>query len=228
MATKRISTGRRYGEEKPVQRNKETKNPAKPNRSPGESNANRYMPSLKEDTDKMFSKDVERIKKGASPTGRSALTRETQREAGKRAVGRMAGRGGYAGAALGAGMAVGDIIADKYIEKTAEGKVKLSDYAKRRLKEEEDFKAMEKAMQETQPEKKKSQTQEERFRARSREFTGMAAGGAVMTPKMQKKVGTVMKEYKAGTLRSGGTGKVVKNPKQAVAIAMSEARRIKK
>ena len=55
-----------------------------------------------------------------------------------------------------------------------------------------------------------------------------AKGGSVMTPKMQKKVGTVMKEYKAGSLHSGKGGKVVKNPKQAVAIAMSEARRIKK
>ena len=55
-----------------------------------------------------------------------------------------------------------------------------------------------------------------------------AKGGAVMTPKMQKKVGTVMKEYKAGSLHSGKGGKVVKNPKQGVAIAMSEARRIKK
>lgn len=179
MATKRVNTGRRYGEEKPVQRNKETMNPRKPNRSPGESNANRYMPSLKEDTDKMFSKDVERMKKGASPTGRSALTREAQREAGKRAVGRMAGRGGYAGAALSAGMLAGDAIADKYIEKTAEGKVKLSDYAKKRLKEEEDFQAMQEAMKETKPEKKKSQTQSERFRERSREFTEMAKGGVV-------------------------------------------------
>ena len=33
----------------------------------------------------------------------------------------------------------------------------------------------------------------------------------------------VMREYKAGKLHSGGDGKVVKNPKQAVAIAMSEA-----
>ena len=32
-----------------------------------------------------------------------------------------------------------------------------------------------------------------------------------------------MHEYKAGTLHSGGDGKVVKNPKQAIAIAMSEA-----
>ena len=39
----------------------------------------------------------------------------------------------------------------------------------------------------------------------------------------QKTVGKVMHEYKAGTLHSGKGGKVVKNPKQAVAIALSEA-----
>jgi hypothetical protein len=42
--------------------------------------------------------------------------------------------------------------------------------------------------------------------------------------KAQKKVGKVMGEYKAGKLHSGGTGKVVKNPQQAVAIALSSAR----
>jgi hypothetical protein len=41
--------------------------------------------------------------------------------------------------------------------------------------------------------------------------------------KAQKKVGSVMSEYKAGKLHSGKGGKVVKNPKQAIAIAMSEA-----
>ena len=41
--------------------------------------------------------------------------------------------------------------------------------------------------------------------------------------KAQDKVQKVMHEYKAGTLHSGGNGKVVKNPKQAIAIAMSEA-----
>jgi hypothetical protein len=41
--------------------------------------------------------------------------------------------------------------------------------------------------------------------------------------KAAKKISKVMGEYKAGKLHSGGTGKVVKNPKQAVAIAMSEA-----
>ena len=42
--------------------------------------------------------------------------------------------------------------------------------------------------------------------------------------KAEKKVGTVMYEFKKGKLHSGGTGKVVKNPKQAIAIAMSETK----
>ena len=41
--------------------------------------------------------------------------------------------------------------------------------------------------------------------------------------KKQAKIGKVMGEYKEGTLHSGKGGKVVTNPKQAVAIAMSEA-----
>ena len=40
----------------------------------------------------------------------------------------------------------------------------------------------------------------------------------------QKKVGKVMREYKEGTLHSGKGGPVVTNRKQAVAIAMSEAK----
>ena len=45
------------------------------------------------------------------------------------------------------------------------------------------------------------------------------------TKKTQKsaKVGKVMGEYKEGTLHSGKGGPVVKNRKQAIAIAMSEA-----
>ena len=43
-----------------------------------------------------------------------------------------------------------------------------------------------------------------------------------MTKAGQKKVGKVMGEYKEGTLHSGKGGKVVKNPKQAIAIAISE------
>jgi hypothetical protein len=41
--------------------------------------------------------------------------------------------------------------------------------------------------------------------------------------KGQKKVGKVMREFKAGKLHSGKKGPVVKNPKQAIAIALSEA-----
>lgn len=40
----------------------------------------------------------------------------------------------------------------------------------------------------------------------------------------KEKVHVVMKEFKRGTLHSGGGG-IVKNPKQAMAIAMSEKRK---
>jgi len=43
-----------------------------------------------------------------------------------------------------------------------------------------------------------------------------------------KKVGKVMREFKEGTLHSGKGGKVVKSPKQAIAIALSEAKMSKK
>ena len=46
--------------------------------------------------------------------------------------------------------------------------------------------------------------------------------------KSQKKVGTVMSEFKKGKLHSGKSGKIVKNPKQAIAIALSEAKMAKK
>jgi hypothetical protein len=39
----------------------------------------------------------------------------------------------------------------------------------------------------------------------------------------QKKVGAVMHEYGKGELHSGKGGKVVKNPKQGIAIALAEA-----
>ena len=41
--------------------------------------------------------------------------------------------------------------------------------------------------------------------------------------KSQKKVKKVMGEFKEGTLHSGKGGKVVKNPRQAVAIALNSA-----
>ena len=57
-------------------------------------------------------------------------------------------------------------------------------------------------------------------------YAGYAKGGAVtkQTPKQTKKVAKVMGEFKEGTLHSGKGGKVVKSPKQAIAIALSEAK----
>ena len=46
--------------------------------------------------------------------------------------------------------------------------------------------------------------------------------------KSQKKIKKVMGEFKEGTLHSGKGGKVVKNPTQAVAIALSVAGKAKK
>jgi len=43
--------------------------------------------------------------------------------------------------------------------------------------------------------------------------------------KAQLKVEKVMRELKEGKLRSGGSGKKVTSRKQAIAIALSEARR---
>jgi hypothetical protein len=46
--------------------------------------------------------------------------------------------------------------------------------------------------------------------------------------KAQKKVQKVMREFKGGSLHSGKGGPVVKSQKQAIAIALSEARMAKK
>ena len=43
-------------------------------------------------------------------------------------------------------------------------------------------------------------------------------------PKAQAKVHKVMEEFKEGSLKSGKSGKKVTNPKQAIAIGLSEAR----
>lgn len=45
------------------------------------------------------------------------------------------------------------------------------------------------------------------------------------SPKAQKSVKEAMHEFKEGKLKSGKSGKKVTNPKQAVAIGLSEARK---
>ncbi len=47
-----------------------------------------------------------------------------------------------------------------------------------------------------------------------------------LTPS-QKKVAQVMHEFKEGDLHSGKTDTIVTNPKQAIAIALSEADELK-
>lgn len=56
-------------------------------------------------------------------------------------------------------------------------------------------------------------------------FEKMATGGSTKKEFIAKKVGKVMHEFKEGTLHSGKTDKVVKNPKQAIAIGLSEGKR---
>lgn len=57
-------------------------------------------------------------------------------------------------------------------------------------------------------------------------YNEYAKGGDVVkqTPKQTKKVAKVMGEFKEGSLHSGKGGPVVKSPKQAIAIALSEAK----
>jgi len=47
------------------------------------------------------------------------------------------------------------------------------------------------------------------------------------SPEFKEIVEETMHEYKYGKLKSGGNGKVVRTRRQAIAIALSEARQIK-
>jgi len=57
---------------------------------------------------------------------------------------------------------------------------------------------------------------------------GEYAKGGDVTKKQTAKVAKVMGEFKEGSLHSGKGGKIVKSPKQAIAIALSEAKKAKK
>ncbi len=54
--------------------------------------------------------------------------------------------------------------------------------------------------------------------------TRKANGKRRYGPKSKAKVGRAMHEMKRGKLRSGRSGRKVTNPKQAIAIGLSEAR----
>src|ERR1700722_4036525 len=53
----------------------------------------------------------------------------------------------------------------------------------------------------------------------------MSAGKRKYSPSASKNVETEMREMKQGKLKSGRGGKKVTNPKQAIAIGLSEARK---
>ena len=57
---------------------------------------------------------------------------------------------------------------------------------------------------------------------------GVATANKGLTKKQTAKVGKVMGEFKDKSLHSGKGGKVVKNPKQAIAISLSVASKLKK
>ena len=198
MATKKVNTGRRFGEEKPVQRNKDEAPEGKKNRSPGESNANRRMPSVNEDVGKSTQKDIERVKKGIKPTGKSVLTRTTQQEAAKKAASRLAGRAGYMGYALGVGKSLGETVVaprmlknyEKDLEKTG---VKLSKDAQRRVdemkakeKEDKDFEEMSAALRKVDREDADAKFFKEERMNRERKAKGLQYAKGGMAKKGKK------------------------------------------
>jgi len=148
-----------FGDDKPVQRNKESSvRPGdKPNRSPGEDNAAKSRPSLVSDMGKSQSKDIERISKGMDTTPRRGIA--SQQNAAGRAILRTAGRANYGAAAFETGYALGRAIDEETGagKKMVEGsqvlkevsrklsdsdKVSLSKDAKERIAEIESDKAL--------------------------------------------------------------------------------------
>lgn len=74
--------------------------------------------------------------------------------------------------------------------------------------------------------RKKSSNGRKKSSGRKKSTNGRKkSSGRKYGKKAQKKVGRVMHEYKHGSLKSGRSGRKVKNRKQAIAIGISEARR---
>ena len=100
-----------FGEDKPVQRNVES--PGFKNRSPGQSNAAKALPSVLEDAGPSTKRDIERVGRGLNPTAKTQMGLQSQQQAAGRAVTRLTTRAGLLGASLGAGLAIGDYIEEK-------------------------------------------------------------------------------------------------------------------
>ena len=100
-----------FGEDKPVQRNVES--PGFKNRSPGQSNAAKALPSVLEDAGTSTKRDIERVGRGLNPTAKTQMGLQSQQQAAGRAVTRLTTRAGLLGASLGAGLAIGDYIEEK-------------------------------------------------------------------------------------------------------------------
>lgn len=138
-------------------------------RSPGQTNANDLTPNLQEDTPASQRADNERIRRGLESPGRRAQDRLRQQNAAGRALLRSGARagslatalqGGYeAGRAIDEATGVGRKMVDKMgpmIDKAATGeRVKLTEDAKRRVKDEEDFQEMQRALRKVDEEEYK-------------------------------------------------------------------------
>lgn len=136
-------------------------------RSPRQTNANDLTPNLQEDTSASQRADNERIRRGLEAPGRRAQDRLRQQNAAGRAISRTGARAGLASAALQGGYEAGRAIdeatgvgrkmvdkAGPMIDRAATGeRVKLSEDSKRRIKEEEDFQDMQKALREVDEER---------------------------------------------------------------------------
>jgi hypothetical protein len=72
---------------------------------------------------------------------------------------------------------------------------------------------------------KKSGAKKSSTRAESSTKAKKKSSTRKYSPSASKDVETEMKEMKRGTLRSGRSGKKVTNPKQAIAIGLSKARK---